>query len=105
MPPALFLVLAYPFWVLVQSLLGAAFGWYIATNLYCGGIFGYILYDCTHYFLHHKNLPEYMRELKKYHLKHHYMDYQLGFGVTSKFWDKVFGTELVYTGSAGPKKV
>ncbi|RPB25063.1 Inositolphosphorylceramide-B hydroxylase [Terfezia boudieri ATCC MYA-4762] len=102
MPPALFLVLAYPFWVLVQSLLGAAFSWYIATNLYCGGIFGYILYDCTHYFLHHKNLPAYMRELKKYHLKHHYMDYQLGFGVTSKFWDKVFGTELVYSGS--PKK-
>ncbi|KAF8423418.1 inositolphosphorylceramide-B C-26 hydroxylase [Tirmania nivea] len=104
MPPALFCVLAYPFWVLVQSLLGPAFGWHIATNLYCGGIFGYILYDCTHYFLHHKNLPEYMKELKKYHLKHHYMDYQLGFGVTSKFWDKVFGTELIYTGSAGPKK-
>ena len=101
MPPALFIILATPFWVAVQLIL-SPFGWHIATNIFCGGIFGYIIYDCTHYFLHHKNLPEYWKELKKYHLQHHYMDYQLGFGVTSKFWDKVFGTELLYTG-AKPK--
>lgn len=43
-------------------------------------------------------LPSYYRELKKYHLQHHYADYQKGFGVTSKIWDKVFGTELLYGG-------
>jgi sterol desaturase/sphingolipid hydroxylase (fatty acid hydroxylase superfamily) len=42
------------------------------------------------------SLPSYYQELKKYHLQHHFKDYQKGFGVTSKFWDKVFGTELIY---------
>ena len=39
-------------------------------------------------------LPAYYRQLKKYHLAHHYADYENGFGVTSRFWDVVFGTEL-----------
>jgi 4-hydroxysphinganine ceramide fatty acyl 2-hydroxylase len=41
------------------------------------------------------SLPSYYRELKKYHLQHHFADYENGFGVTSRFWDRVFGTELV----------
>ena len=28
-------------------------------------------------------LPAYMREMKKYHLAHHYKNFELGFGVTS----------------------
>jgi len=32
--------------------------------------------------------------LKKYHLQHHFADYENGFGVTSRFWDWVFKTEL-----------
>lgn len=39
-------------------------------------------------------LPSYYQELKKYHLQHHFADYDNGFGVTSRFWDRVFGTEL-----------
>jgi len=48
----------------------------------------------THYFLHHQNLPLWYKQLKKYHLAHHFLDYELGFGVTTKFWDTIFGTEL-----------
>ena len=33
--------------------------------------------------LHHTKLPEYMRNMKKYHLAHHYKNFELGFGVTS----------------------
>lgn len=40
------------------------------------------------------SLPAYYRDLKKYHLQHHFADYDNGFGVTSRFWDRVFGTEL-----------
>lgn len=40
------------------------------------------------------SLPSYYRELKKYHLQHHFADYENGFGVTSRFWDWVFKTEL-----------
>jgi len=40
------------------------------------------------------SLPAYYRELKKYHLQHHFADFENGFGVTSRFWDRMFGTEL-----------
>lgn len=52
MPPTLFLVLATPFWKLAHTVF--FYNWYAAVAVYCGGIFGYICYDCTHYFLHHK---------------------------------------------------
>ena len=62
--------------------------------------------------LHHTRLPAYLREMKKYHLAHHYKNFELGFGVTSmssrynpqilsnntrdtgKIWDYVFNTVL-----------
>jgi 4-hydroxysphinganine ceramide fatty acyl 2-hydroxylase len=92
MPPTLFLALAVPFWKLAHTLF--AFNWYVATAIYCGGVFGYTIYDMTHYFLHHQNLPLWYKQLKKYHLAHHFLDYELGFGVSSKFWDDIFGTTL-----------
>ncbi|KAK6430221.1 fatty acid alpha-hydroxylase [Oleoguttula sp. CCFEE 5521] len=92
MPPTMFVALALPFWKLAHTVF--AYDWYAAVTVFCGGIFGYIVYDCTHYFLHHKNLPSYYREIKKYHLQHHFADYENGFGVTSRFWDRIFGTEL-----------
>lgn len=52
MPPTLFLVLATPFWKLAHTVF--FYNWYAATAVFCGGIFGYICYDLTHYFLHHK---------------------------------------------------
>jgi 4-hydroxysphinganine ceramide fatty acyl 2-hydroxylase len=98
MPPTLFIVLAFPFWKLAQFVF--AYNHHAATEVFSGGIFGYICYDLTHYFLHHRNLPSYYRELKKYHLQHHFADFENGFGVTSRFWDRVFGTELAYTKAA-----
>jgi 4-hydroxysphinganine ceramide fatty acyl 2-hydroxylase len=93
MPPTLFIILATPFWYLAHAIF--SYNWYAAVAVYSGGIFGYVCYDLTHYFLHHRNLPSYWRGLKKYHLAHHFADYQVGYGVTSRFWDRVFGTELV----------
>lgn len=52
MPPTLFAVLATPFWKLAHTVF--FYNWYAATAVYCGGIFGYVCYDLTHYFLHHK---------------------------------------------------
>jgi len=95
MPPALFLVLAIPFYKLAHLVF--AYNRFAAIEVFSGGIFGYICYDLTHYFLHHRNLPSYYRALKKYHLQHHFADFENGFGVTSRFWDFVFGTQLEYT--------
>ena len=52
MPPTLFIVLATPFWKLAHTVF--YWDWYVAVAVFCGGIFGYICYDLTHYFLHHK---------------------------------------------------
>ena len=98
MPPTLFIVLATPFYKLAHTVF--FYNQFAAVEVFSGGIFGYICYDLTHYFLHHRNLPAYYRELKKYHLQHHFADFENGFGVTSRFWDKVFGTELGYVKAA-----
>lgn len=90
LPPTLFLILAVPFHKLVFSI----FPYYMACSGFAGGTLGYILYDCTHYFLHHAKLPQYFQDLKTYHLEHHYKNYEMGFGVTSKFWDVIFETEI-----------
>lgn len=93
LPPTLFIILAYPFYKLVFGLLP----FYMACSGFAGGTLGYIMYDVTHYVLHHTKLPQFFQEIKKSHLEHHYKNYELGFGVTSKFWDVIFGTEITST--------
>jgi 4-hydroxysphinganine ceramide fatty acyl 2-hydroxylase len=56
MPPTLFLALATPFWYLAHAVF--FYDWNAATAVFCGGIFGYVCYDLTHYFLHHKTLKK-----------------------------------------------
>ncbi len=65
-----------------------------AARLFMGGFgYGYIMYDLTHYYIHHvmPNL-KYYRNLKAHHTKHHYKDNERGFGISNKFWDFVFKT-------------
>jgi 4-hydroxysphinganine ceramide fatty acyl 2-hydroxylase len=93
MPPALFIVLATPFYKFAHTIF--YWDWSLGMAAFCGGVFGYICYDMTHYWVHFGNLPLWYKELKKYHLQHHFLDYENGFGVTSRFWDVVFGTEIV----------
>ncbi|EGN92522.1 hypothetical protein SERLA73DRAFT_147106 [Serpula lacrymans var. lacrymans S7.3] len=90
MPPAMFFMLQMPFTRLAHLLFPPA----IANGVIAGAFAFYILYDCMHYALHHTQLPAYLRHMKKYHLAHHYKNFELGFGVTSKIWDYVFNTVL-----------
>ncbi|EJT99255.1 oxidoreductase [Dacryopinax primogenitus] len=90
MPPALFTALSFPFTRLAYFLFPSA----VANGVIAGAFTFYVLYDTMHYALHHSRLPTYVLEMKKYHLAHHYKNFELGFGVTSKIWDYVFGTVL-----------
>ncbi|KAJ7057832.1 hypothetical protein C8F01DRAFT_324686 [Mycena amicta] len=90
MPPILFFSLQAPFTRLAHILFPAA----VANGVISGAFAFYILYDLMHYALHHTQLPAYLREQKRYHLAHHYKNFELGFGVTSKFWDVIFNTAL-----------
>lgn len=100
MPPTLFVILCTPFYKLVFSLLPL----YWAYAGFAGGLLGYVIYDETHYWLHHSRVPKFMRLLKKVHLEHHYKNYQLAFGVSNYFWDKVFGTFLYPDSPLSPMK-
>ncbi|KAF9581740.1 fatty acid alpha-hydroxylase [Lunasporangiospora selenospora] len=91
MPPALSITLALPINMFVHSLLPLA----QAHAVMAGLLFGYVLYDVTHYYLHHaRPFKIHFKEMKTYHLAHHYKNYEGGYGITSKIWDKVFNTEL-----------
>lgn len=65
----------------------------VAPALFGGGLLGYVMYDCTHYYLHHGQPSKgSMRNLKRYHLNHHFKIQNKGYGVTSSLWDNMFGT-------------
>ena len=68
MPPTLFFFLETPFTKLAHVVFPAS----IANGVISGAFAFYILYDCMHYALHHSKLPQYMAEMKRYHLAHHY---------------------------------
>ncbi|POW18819.1 hypothetical protein PSHT_05408 [Puccinia striiformis] len=90
MPPILFAALSHPFTRLAYVLFPVPY----ANAIISGAFTFYVLYDCTHYALHHTQLPKYLKEMKIYHMAHHFKDADLGFGVTSKIWDYAFGTVL-----------
>ncbi|CAB4395724.1 Inositolphosphorylceramide-B hydroxylase [Rhizophagus irregularis] len=91
MPPVLGFAIAIPIIQIVYSIFPVSIG----HGLIAGAVFGYICYDLTHYHLHHaKPFGKHLREMKTYHLAHHYKNYELGYGITSKIWDTFFGTLL-----------
>ncbi|KAL3739350.1 hypothetical protein ACJRO7_020717 [Eucalyptus globulus] len=88
-PPAGTAVLCIPFWNLVKLISTPT----TTPALFAGGLLGYVIYDCTHYYLHHgQPATDVPRNLKKYHLNHHFRVQDKGFGITSTLWDRVFGT-------------
>lgn len=56
MPPTLLVVLALPFWKVAHLIF--FHDWYAGLAGFCGGLFGYTIYDMTHYFLHHRKYDQ-----------------------------------------------
>ncbi|CAH0551932.1 unnamed protein product [Brassicogethes aeneus] len=72
--------------------------------LLAGGLLGYVVYDMIHFYLHYGSPSEnsYFYFMKRYHNQHHFVHSDIGFGISSMLWDKVFGTvislkKLAYT--------
>jgi len=88
-PPAGAAILCVPFYNFVRLLSTTT----TAPAIFGGGLLGYVMYDCTHYYLHHgQPSKDITRNLKRYHLNHHFRIQTKGFGITSPLWDNVFGT-------------
>ena len=65
------------------------------TWAYASGFaLGYLAYDMTHYSIHHFKPPNapFFRKLWKSHLDHHFKNSNKDYGVSSRLWDRVFGT-------------
>lgn len=60
---------------------------------FSGIVLGYVCYDSLHYAFHHFPMKGKISSfLKKYHLVHHYLNPDSGFGVSTPLWDFVFRT-------------
>lgn len=63
-----------------------------------GFIVGYVLYDMTHYYLHHFTPRTRLgRALRARHMHHHFRDDTTAYGVSAPWWDAVFGTSVKKT--------
>jgi sterol desaturase/sphingolipid hydroxylase (fatty acid hydroxylase superfamily) len=89
MPPAASIPLGLVFVAFFQWLL--AFG--PACALLTGFFAGYLAYDMTHYYVHHRRPKGPIgRKLRELHMRHHFQDHETGYGVSAPWWDRVFGT-------------
>jgi dihydroceramide fatty acyl 2-hydroxylase len=89
MPPSVSLPLSSLFLVAFWAVLGTPL-WY---GFGAGFIAGYLIYDMTHYHLHHhKPKTRLGRRLRELHMRHHFQDDTTGFGISAPYWDTAFGT-------------
>jgi len=91
MPPIVSIPLAFLFYFLFKNILGTRY----LPPFFAGFILGYLAYDLTHYAVHHFSLRGRISlYLKQQHMRHHYMDPDGNYGVSSPLWDFVFGTYM-----------
>jgi len=89
MPPAV----SMPLGAAVFALLYVAFGARYAPAIGAGFFAGYLVYDLTHYYLHHfRPRGRLGRMLRERHMRHHFQDDTRGFGISAPYWDEVFRT-------------
>lgn len=92
MPPSASIPIACGFYALFRWLLPEQG----AHPFTAGFMLGYLVYDMTHYAVHHATFQQpWLKALKRQHMQHHFVDPTRGFGVSSPLWDHVFGTPRV----------
>ncbi|RAJ10409.1 fatty acid hydroxylase family protein [Chitinophaga skermanii] len=88
MPPVPSLIISSVLFALFYLAMGS-----VAYMFFPGFIFGYLCYGSMHYAIHAWNPPfKSMKPLWRNHHLHHYKSDDKGFGVSTAFWDRVFGT-------------
>ncbi len=92
MPPSASIPLALLFFFLFDLILPID----TVYAFFLGFITGYLVYDMTHYALHHANFKSpFWKKLKQHHMLHHYSDSTKGYGVSSDFWDNILGSKIL----------
>lgn len=89
MPPMVSVSLFWIFLGLFTLALGRTYVW----GFQSGFAIGYMTYDLLHYYIHHYSpKSKFGRDLKKHHMLHHFKTTDSRYGVSSRLWDRVFGT-------------
>ncbi|HEY8582884.1 MAG TPA: sterol desaturase family protein [Capillimicrobium sp.] len=89
MPPAVSVPLA----ALMLGLFVLAFGTPFAYVFAAAFLAGYLVYDMLHFYLHHhKPTTAVGRRLRELHMRHHFQDDSVGYGISAPWWDLVFRT-------------
>lgn len=92
MPPVPGLILAsvlFSFFYLIFWIFGAPqYTW----AFFPGFFLGYLMYSFVHYSIHKFKAPKFLKKVWVHHNIHHYQHPERAFGVSSYFWDIIFGT-------------
>jgi sterol desaturase/sphingolipid hydroxylase (fatty acid hydroxylase superfamily) len=88
MPPVASILLASAFFAVYRIVMG-----YYGLPFTAGFLAGYAAYLCVHYSVHAFRPPRNMlKVLWTHHAIHHFQQPDAAFGVSSPFWDRIFGT-------------
>lgn len=91
MPPSVSIPLAVLFYFSYKFILGGIY----VNPFFAGVVTGYLIYDMTHYSIHHFAIKnKIFLKIKAHHMKHHYTNHNMGFGVSQPIWDFVFKTKF-----------
>lgn len=92
--------IAMPWFISAVTIFAVWYGVTIAAGVHAfsglaaGWMTGFVLYSWVHHVHHHAALGNLrMRKLRAYHRVHHRFP-ETNFGVTTRFWDRVFKTEF-----------
>jgi dihydroceramide fatty acyl 2-hydroxylase len=89
MPLGASIPLGVAFYLAFRLLVGPV----LADPLFVGLGIGYLVYDGTHYAVHHFRMSSrWGKWIKRYHMIHHHTGADARWGVSSPLWDWVFGT-------------
>ena len=66
--------------------------------MFSGMLLGYVAYDCMHYWEHSGLLGG---ALKANHMRHHYVDPDVNYGISSPLFDLLLGTFAGQSAAAG----
>jgi dihydroceramide fatty acyl 2-hydroxylase len=100
MPPAVSVPLGAIVFAALYLIVAARY----APGLGGGFYAGYLVYDMTHYYLHHfQPRGRLSRMLRERHMRHHFQDDTRGFGISAPYWDEVFGTSSRRRGTPGDR--
>ena len=82
-----------PAMLVTTCLASLAVGATVGAPLVIGIFAGFVRYEYIHWRIHFREPRNARERIRRcHHLAHHFRDYRSYFGVTTRFWDHVFGT-------------